>query len=73
MGLHCCYCSLAQPCPTLWDPMDYSMQVFPVLNYLSEFSQTHVHWVEDVKQPSYPLLPPSSPALNLSQHEDLFQ
>ena len=38
-----------------------------------EFSQTHVHWVEDVKQPSYPLLPPSSPALNLSQHEDLFQ
>ena len=45
---------------------------FPVLHYLPEFAQTYVHWVGDVIQPSKPLLPPS-PALNLSQHQDLFQ
>ena len=31
--------------------------------------QTHVHWVDDAIQPSYPLLSPSPPALNLSQHQ----
>ena len=33
---------------------------------------THVHWVDDVIQPSHPLSSPS-PALNLSQHQGLFQ
>ena len=33
----------------------------------------NVHWVGDAIQPSHPLLPPSSCALNLSQHQDLFQ
>ena len=33
---------------------------------------THVHWIGDAIQPSHPLSPPS-PALNLSQHEGLFQ
>ena len=28
---------------------------FPVLQYLLEFTQTHVHWVENVIQPSHPL------------------
>ena len=37
-------CSVAKLCPTLWDPMDYSMPGFPVLHYLLEFAQTHVHW-----------------------------
>ena len=32
-----------------------------------------VHWVSDAIQPSRFLLPPSPPALNLSQHQDLFQ
>jgi len=49
------------------------MPGFPVLNYLPEFAQTHVHWVGDTIQPSYPLLPPSPLALNLSQHQGLFQ
>ena len=40
---------------------------FPVLHYLPEFTQTHVHWVDDAIQPSHPLLSPSSPAFNLSQ------
>ena len=35
--------------------------------------QTHVHWVGDATQPSHPLLPPSPPAPNPSQHQTLFQ
>ena len=46
---------------------------FPVLRYLLDFAQTHVHWVVDAIQPSHPLSPPSPPALNLSQHQSLFQ
>ena len=34
-------------------------------------TQTHVHWVSDAIQPSYPLLSPSPPAPNLSQHQGL--
>ena len=53
--------------------MDCSMPAFPVLHYLLEFAQTHVHWVSDAIQPSHPLSPPSPPALNLSQPQGLFQ
>ena len=49
------------------------MPGFPVLHYLLEFAQTHVYGVGDGIQPSHPLLPPSPPALNLSQYQDLFQ
>ena len=56
----CCY-SIAQLCPTLYDPMDCSMPGFPVLHHLLEFSQAHVHWVSDAIQPSNPLAP-SPPA-----------
>ena len=27
--------------------MDGNMQGFPVLHYLPEFAQTHVHWIGD--------------------------
>ena len=64
-----CYCSFTQLCPTLCDPIDCSMWGFPVLHYLLEFAQTHVHWVCDAIQLSHSLLPPSLPALNLSQHQ----
>ena len=37
--------------------MDYSTPGFPVLHYLPEFAQTHVHWVRDAIQPSHPPLP----------------
>ena len=40
---------------------------------LSEFTQSHVHWVGDAIQPSHPRLSPSPPALNLSQHQGLFK
>ena len=65
--------SVTQLCPTLCDAMDCSRPGFPVLYYLLEFAQTHVHWISDAIQPSYPLLPSSPLALNLSQHEGLFQ
>ena len=69
----CCCCSVTQSCPTLWNPMDNSTPGFPVLHYLPESAKTHMHWVGDTIQPSYPLLTPSPPTLNLSQHQGLFQ
>ena len=45
----------------------------PVLHLLLEFAQTHVHRVGDANQPSHPLLSPSPPAFNLSQHQGLFR
>ena len=53
--------------------MDCSAPGFPTLHYLPEFAQIHVRWVNDAIQPSHPLLSPFSPALNLSQHQGLFQ
>ena len=35
--------SVAQPCPTLCDPMDHSTPGLPVHHQLPEFTQTHVH------------------------------
>ena len=61
-----CRCSVAKSCLTLCDPMNCSTPGFPVLHYLQESAQTHVHWVGDTIQPSHPLSPPF-PALNLSQ------
>ena len=68
-----CCCSVAQLCLTLCDPVDCSMTGFPVLHYLPEFAQTHVLWDSDAMQPSHPLSPPSSLALNLSYHQGFFQ
>ena len=36
-------------------------------------TQTHLHWVDDAIHPSHPLSSPYPPALNLSQHQGLFQ
>ena len=41
-------CLVAQLCLTLIYPMVCSMPGFPVLHYLLEFAQTHVHWVMDI-------------------------
>ena len=37
-----CCCSVIKSCPTLWDPTDCSMSVFPVFHNLPEFAQKHV-------------------------------
>ena len=66
---YCCCCSVAQLCLTLFYPMDCSTPGFPVLHYLLELAQTHVHWVADAIKPSPPLSTPSPPAFNLSQHQ----
>ena len=66
------YCSVTQSCPPLFKLMDCSTPIFPVLPHLLEFAQTHVHWIGDVIQPSHPLLFPSPPAFNLSQHQGFF-
>ena len=53
--------------------MDCSTPGIPVYPQLLELAQTHVHWVGDAIQPSPPLLSPSPPTFNLSQHQDLFK
>ena len=67
------FSSVAQSCPTLCDPMNHSTPGLPVHHQLPEFTQTHVHRVSDAIQPSHPLLSPSPPAPNPSQHQGLFQ
>ena len=57
----------------LCDRMNCSTPGFPVLHYLPESTQTHVHWVSDAVQPSHLLSPPSPLALNLSHHQGLFK
>ena len=61
-------CLVAQLCPTLCNLTNCSTPGFPVLHNFPELAQTHVHQVSDAIQPSHPLLSPSPPAFNLSQH-----
>ena len=67
-GLHQ-FSLVTQSCPTLCDPMNCSTPGLPVHHQLPEFTQTHVHWVSDAIQLSHPLLSPSPPTFNLSQHQ----
>ena len=60
----CCW--VTKSCPTLCNPMHCGRPGFPVLHDLQELVQTHVHWVGDAIEPSHLLLPPSPPALHLS-------
>ena len=67
------FSSIVQSCPTLCDSMNHSTPGLPVYHQLPEFTQTHIHRVRDVIQPSHPLSSPSPPAPNPSQHQSLFQ
>ena len=71
--VHFCGCSVAKLCRTLCNPMDCSAPGSPVLHYLQELAQTHVHWVSDTIQPSHPLSPSLPSAFRLSQQQGLFQ
>jgi len=53
-------CSVIKSCSTLFSSMNCSAPGFPILHYLPEFAQTHAHWVNDIIQPSHPLLSPFS-------------
>ena len=63
------FSSVAQSLLTLCDPMDCSTSGFPVHHQLPELAQTYLHGVSDAIQPSHPLLSPSPPVINLSQHQ----
>ena len=67
------FSSVTQSWLTLCHPMDCSSPGLPIHCQLLESTQTHVHWVSDAIQPSHPLLFPSPPAFNLSQHQGLFK
>ena len=60
----------------LCDPMNCSTPGLPVLHYLLEPTQTHVHWVSDAIQSSHPLsspfLPPSIfPSIRVFSNESV--
>ena len=55
------------------DLMNCNTPGFPIHHQLREYTQTHVHRVSDAIQASHLLSSPSSPALNLSQHQGLFK
>ena len=67
--VYCCCLVTQLLCPTLC--IDCSI-VFPVLHHLLELTQTHVLWVSDAFQQSYPLSSPSAPVFNLPRHQGLF-
>ena len=67
------FSSVTQSCLTLHDSTDCSTPDFPVHHQFLEFTQTHVHWVGNVVQPSHPLSSPSPPIFNHSQHQHLFK
>ena len=48
-------CSVVESYMNLCDPMDCSMSGSPVLHYLLELAQIHVHWVGDAIWSSHPL------------------
>ena len=60
-------------CVWFLQPHELQYIKLPVLHYLPEFPQTHVHWVGVAIQPSHPLSSPSPPVFSLSQHQGLFQ
>ena len=66
------FSSVTQSCQTL-RPHDRSMPGLPIHHQLPEFTQTHVQRVGDAIQPPHPLLSPSPPVPNPSQHQGLFQ
>ena len=65
------FSSVTQLCPTVCNPMDCNTAGFAVHYQLPELAQTHVHLVGDAIQPFHPLLSPSPPNFNLSQHQGL--
>ena len=51
-----CVCVCVCVCLFTCDLMNRSMPGFPVLHYLLELAQTHVHWVSDATQSNHLIL-----------------
>ena len=70
------FSSLTQSCPTLCNPMNHSTPGLPVHHQLLESTQTHIHWVSDVFQPSHHpilLLPSNFPSIRVFSNESAFR
>ena len=68
---------VSQSCPTLCDPMNCRTPSLPVHNQLPEFTQTHIHWVEEPSNHlifCLPLLLPPSifPSIRVFHMSQLF-
>ena len=71
-------CSVSQSCPTLCDPMGCIMPGFPVIHYLLEFAQNHVHCVNDASNHLIPchrplLLPSIFPSIRGFSNESVLR
>ena len=66
------FSSVAQSCPTVYDPMSCSASDLPVQHQLPEPTQTYVHCIGDAILPSHPLSSPYPPAFSFSQHPWIF-
>ena len=67
------FSSVTHSCLTHCNPMNRSTPGLTVHHQLPGSTETNAHCVGDVIQPPYPLLSPSTPALNLSQYQGLFK
>ena len=66
------FSSVAESCPTLCAPWTGAHQASLYIVTPGGYS-IHVRWVGDTIQPSHPLLSPSPPTFNPSQHQGLFK
>ena len=67
LGSPWCCCSVTESCPTLCNCRDYRVPGFPVLHYLLEFAQVHVHG--DAIRPSHLRLPSILPSIRVFSNE----
>ena len=65
------FSSVTQLCSIPCNPMNCGTPGLSVHHQVPEFTQTHVHRVTNAIQSSHPLLSPSLPTFNLSQHQGL--
>ena len=67
-----CYCSVAQSCPVLCDSMGCITPGFPCPSISPGVSSNSCPLSQRCHPPSHPLLCPSPPTFNLSQHQGFF-
>ena len=68
----CCR-SVTKSCPTFWDPHGLQHTRLPCPSLSPRVCSNSCPLSQWCIQPSHPLLSPCPPALNLSQHQGLFQ